>query len=422
MALFALLGLLAAACGDDDDDASTGSEAEEGSGSEGSGGGSTEPTGEPIKIASVLTIKNPAWSNDAVRQTIEAWVEHVNEDGGIGGRPLEYDHCDDEGDAGRSLQCVQDFIDEGVVAFVGNASLAFGANALPTVEEAKIPNVGGYPITPAEFNSEYNFPTTAGSSGSYPSLAVYLYSQGAQDVAWVGSDTPAARGVGTNLQTVWKNLGGASLTETYYDPAAADFVPTVSQVNSQKPDGLIIGAGEGPAPRMYQAIDVVGYDGIVTGTSQGATQAVFDTAGDALEGVIFSIPTLPPTMDDHEDVKLYNEVMDEYAPDLERGAASLVAASSIQYFVDVVSGIDGEITSESIFEALQEPPEKVFLVHSLSPDAAPEGMPRVWNPYNAIVQFDGEGLVLIGEDAKDSDYISKEAGVTWFAGGLPAKK
>ncbi|MGE3619436.1 MAG: ABC transporter substrate-binding protein [Acidimicrobiia bacterium] len=420
LALFALLGLVAAACGDDDDEGSTGSGSEEDGGS-GSEGGEA-PTGEPIKIASVLTIKNPAWSNDAVRQTIEAWVEHVNDEGGIGGRPLEYDYCDDEGDPGRSLQCAQDLLDEGVVAFVGNASLAFGANALPTVEEAGVPNVGGYPITPAEFTSELNFPTTAGSSGSYPSLAVYLAAGGAKSAHYVGADTPSSRGVGDNLAKIWPTLGGEDFDATYYDAAAADFVPTLSQVKSANPDGLICGCGEGVAPRMYQAIDVVGYEGVVTGTSQGATQAVFDTAGDVLEGVIFSIPTLPPTMDDNEDVKLYNEVMDEYASDdLERGAASLVAASSIQYFVDVAASLD-EVTSEALAEALASPPEKVFLVHSLSPDNAPEGMPRVWNPYNAIVQFDGEGLVLIGEDAKESDYVSKESGITWFAGGLPAGK
>ncbi|MGE3619931.1 MAG: ABC transporter substrate-binding protein [Acidimicrobiia bacterium] len=379
--------------------------------------------GEPIKIGSVLTIKNPAWSNGAVEEVIDAWVEHVNSEGGIDGRPLEYEACDDEGDPGRSLQCAQDLIDSGVVAFVGNQSLAFGANALPTVEEAKIPNVGGYPITPAEYQSEYNFPTIAGASGSYPSLAVYLASAGARSLYYVGADTPSSRSVSDNMSALWPTLGGEKFDVIYYDATAADFSPLLAQVANAKPDGLLCGCAEGPAPRMYGGIDLVGFgDTIITGTSQGATQAVFDTAGDAMKGVIFSFPTVPPTLEGNEEVDRFNAIVDEYAPDVERGATALTAASSIQYLVDVLASIDGEITSASLFDALQEPPVKPFLVHSLAPENAPEGMPRLWNPYNAIVQFDGKGLVLIGEDAKESDYVSKEAGVTWFTGNKPAGK
>lgn len=383
-------------------------------------GAASATSGDPIRLGSVLTINNPAWSNGAVEATISAWVEWVNDEGGINGRPLEYEACDDEGDPGRSLQCTQDLIDSGVVAFVGNASLAYGPNALPTAEEAGIPSVGGYPISPPEFQSELNFPTTAGASGSYPSLAVYLAANGAKSVTYIGADTPASRGVADNLAALWPELGGEEFSSVFYDAAAADFVPTVTQVASDAPDGVIVGAGEGPGPRMYQALQVVGYEGIITGTSQGATQAAFEAAGDAMNGVIFSIPTLPAAFEGNEDVDLFNQVMDEYAPDVEQGAAALVAASSIQYLVDVLKAVEGEITSESIRAVLETGSVHAFLVHSLSPEQAPEGMPRVWNPYNAIVQYDGEALQLIGEETEDSPYVSRELGITWFAGNLPA--
>jgi ABC-type branched-subunit amino acid transport system substrate-binding protein len=384
------------------------------------GGHASASSDEPIRLGSVLTINSPIWSNGAVEETISAWVEFVNAEGGINGRSVEYEACDDEGDPGRSLQCTQDLIDSGVVAFVGNASLAFGPNALPTAEEAGVPSIGGYPISPPEFQSELNFPTTAGASGSYPSLAVYLAAQGAKSVTYIGADTPPSRGVADNLEALWPELGGEEFSAVFYDASAADFVPTATQVAGDSPDGVIVAAAEGPGPRLYQALQVVGYDGIITGTSQGATEAAFATAGDAMNGVIFSIPTLPATLEGNEDVDLFNQVMDEYAPDVERGAAALVAASSIQYLVDVMKAVDGDVTSESIREVLDAASVRPFLVHSLSSDQAPEGMPRVWNPYNAIVQYDGESLQLIGDEAEESDYVSKELGVTWFAGNKPA--
>jgi branched-chain amino acid transport system substrate-binding protein len=148
-----LLGSLAlAACGGGD------------SGGSSAGSSSNKLTGDPILLGSILTITNPAWDNSGVQKVNEAWASHINDDlGGINGRPVQVETCDDRGDPAGTSQCLRNLIDKGVVGFVNNSSLAFGVNALPAMEQAGLVNLGGWPITPAEFKSASNFPTTPGA-------------------------------------------------------------------------------------------------------------------------------------------------------------------------------------------------------------------------------------------------------------------
>ena len=436
VSLLALMAL-AAACGDDDDSdpdetaTDTSAPPEEDAGAPATvtdtsapadedAGAAAAPTGEPIKLGSVLTIQNPAWSNENVRLVNEAWADYVNEElGGINGRPLEVISCDDEGDPGKTVQCVQDLIDDGVIAFVNNSSLAFGANALPIMEAEGLPNIGGWPVSPPEYNSELNYPTTPGASGSYPSLATYLASQGAKSLALVFTDTPSGQGVNDSIQQLWDDLGGEKYVGVSFDPTAADFVPTLTRVKDVNPDGVIFAVGEGAAGRMFQAAQVVGLDATLAATATAATQAVFDSAGDAVDGVLFAMAVLPPDLEANDDVEKYRDVMEQFAPDVELTNQSGVAASSMQYAVDVLSTIEGEITPAAIVKALQTPPVAPFLTHSMSPELAPASLPQVWNPYNLVVEYSDGALVPVGDDAEEGDRVSKEAGVTWFTGFVP---
>ena len=55
---------------------------------------------EPIKIGSFLSVTGPAsFLGDPELKTLEMYIEKINEDGGVLGRPLELVHYDDVGNA-----------------------------------------------------------------------------------------------------------------------------------------------------------------------------------------------------------------------------------------------------------------------------------------------------------------------------------
>lgn len=382
------------------------------------------PEGDPIRLGSVLTISHPAWSNAGVEAVNDAWAEWVNEElGGINGRPLEVISCDDEGDPALTLSCTEDLIDQGVVAFVNNSSLVFGQNALPTMEAEGLINMGGWPIFDPEYNSEHNFPTTPGASGSYPALAVYFRQQvGAENVALVHTEGVAGESAAQDTADVWESLGGTDSSLIAFDPTAADFTPVMSQVQSSDADAAILLVGEGPAARMFQAAQVAGIDIPMGGTSTAATRSVFEAAGETAEGIVFAFAVVPSDSQ-REDVARYRQIMETYAPDVELTNQTGVAANSIDFAVDVLAALgDTEVTPESVTELVEtgEVPGG-FMTHSMAPDFAPESLPRVWNPYNLVAEYMGDGeYEPLGTDLEEGPHVSVENDIAWLSGFAPA--
>ncbi|HET7719231.1 MAG TPA: ABC transporter substrate-binding protein, partial [Acidimicrobiales bacterium] len=92
------------------------------------------------------------------------WVEHVNAQGGIGGRTLELFTCDDREDRARTLECARTLVEENeVFALIATNSRALGGAAQYLADQG-IPVLGN-PIN----NSFYRYPTFFSVYGSpYP--------------------------------------------------------------------------------------------------------------------------------------------------------------------------------------------------------------------------------------------------------------
>jgi branched-chain amino acid transport system substrate-binding protein len=376
-------------------------------------------TGDPIKLGSVLTITNPTWDNTGTKEVNEAFANYINKElGGIDGRPVEVESCDDHGDPAKTTQCFNNLKDSGVVAFVNNSSLAFGSNALPLMEKAGLANLGGWPITPPEYSSADNFPTTPGASGSYPALAVYFRSQGAQTLSMLYSNTPGGQTAADAMKTLWTKLGGTGFVGVEYDPTAPDFTPPVSKAAKSDPDATIFATGEGTAARLFQAGKVAGLDGMWGATSTAATKNVFSAAGDSVDGIHFSFAALPADFES-EDSATYRDVMSEFSSKTELNNQTGVAASSMMFAYDVLSSVKGDVTAESVLAAARATPTwEGFLTHAVDKTSAPADLPSVGNPWNTVATYEGGKFSFdkVTPDAELADYVDEDGGVTWFSG------
>lgn len=409
-AAVALASVLLAGCGGGGTSASS---------SAGSGSPAKQLSGPPIKLGSILTITNPAWDNSSTKVVNDAWTRYINEQlGGINGRPVEVDTCDDRGDPAGTTQCLNNLIDAGVVGFVNNSSLSFGANALPAMEQQGFVNIGGWPITPAEFGSSAEHPTTPGASGSYPSLVVYARSTGAKKLAVVCTNTPAGQGVCDSMKKLWSSIGGTDYFSTLFDPTAPDYTPVMSQVAAQKPDAVVLAVGEGPAPRMFQAVKLSGLNAKIMATSTAATQNVFKAAGDSANGTYFSFAAVPSDYSS-TDAKTYRDVMAKYAPKQGLTNATAVAASSMQYAYAVLKSIQGDITKDSIRTALQNSKTwPGFLTHAMDPKYAAKTMPAITNPYNLVAQYNNGKYKAetVSSPGDLKPYLDIQGNLAWIAG------
>jgi branched-chain amino acid transport system substrate-binding protein len=375
--------------------------------------------GDPILLGSILTITNPAWNNQVMEDVNNAFASYINDQlGGIAGRPVKVESCDDAGDPAKTTQCFNNLVDKGVVGFVNNSSLAFGANALPTMEQKGLVNMGGWPVSSAEYQSKNEFLTSPGASGSYPSLAVFMKAQGADSLAMMYSNTPSGQAASDQIKALWESLGGGTYTGIEFDPTATDLTPAVAKAKDADPDGLILAVGEGAASRLFQSVQTAGIDAIVGATAAASGKVVQDAAGSAMDGVYFSFASVPSTMD-REDTKTYTEVMTKYAPKTELTNQGAVAASGMMFAYDTLKNIKGDITKDSVTQAVQGTTTwDGFLVHGYDSAAAPAALPAVGNPWNLVTQYkDGAfSAVQVPAEGDTAAYVQEDGDLSWLAG------
>lgn len=85
---------------------------------------------------------------------LTAWVQWINDQGGIHGRKVRLESCNDKEDRTRTLQCAQDLVEnKKVFAFVANNTRSEGG-AAPYINGQGVPVFSDIPIT----NAPYRFP------------------------------------------------------------------------------------------------------------------------------------------------------------------------------------------------------------------------------------------------------------------------
>jgi branched-chain amino acid transport system substrate-binding protein len=134
IAVTASLALVLAACGGDEGDTSTddtedtatadtdaGEEPADGAddGSEDDGGEAAAPSGDPITIGGALALTGPFAPTAQIHEIVaEQYVEMINEQGGLLGRPVEWTVLDDESQAEQSAALYERLITQDQVDLV----------------------------------------------------------------------------------------------------------------------------------------------------------------------------------------------------------------------------------------------------------------------------------------------------------------
>jgi branched-chain amino acid transport system substrate-binding protein len=145
----AALGLVLAACGGDDDDSAdtTAAPVTEAPSSEPTAAPTTDAGGPGTTgAASDCTLDSPlkigfaadlgelgAFSDQPGSEAAKVQVDLLNEAGGVGGLPVEYEVKDIQGDPAATQRAAQELLDDGVNAIIGPPFASTGAPLIDTV-------------------------------------------------------------------------------------------------------------------------------------------------------------------------------------------------------------------------------------------------------------------------------------------------
>ncbi len=323
-----------------------------------------EATGEPIKVGNVSSLTGGALFPEA-SAAAKAVFDRVNASGGIGGRPIQLIVEDDAGSpegaatAGRKLVEQDD-----VVAMVGSASTLECAVNSAFYAEQGVYAIQGTGVDPLCFLSSNISPV---NTGPYAGITVSLYyaseTLGLENVCNVNLfvipdlapafDAAVERWEAIAGKTLTLRVGAATLED---DPT-----PLMLQARDAGCDAVVIDGVEPHALAVGRAIESQGLSDIIwIGLTSYYTDSIASQLGSAGNGLRANSEFEPygsdsPVLDD------WRSLMTDAGVPLTSFAQGGYIAATI--FVDALQGIDGDITRESVAEAMRalEPHETPLL-------------------------------------------------------------
>lgn len=352
LAVLAVFALIVAACGGDDDTAADTTTTE----------GDTElttttvaeATGEPIQLFVISNTTGGTFQAPERFGAAQAAAEAINQRGGVNGRPLEILTCDHEFDTNKQLGCVNEAADSDAVALLAHFFL-IGDQATPILDEAGMPEYGsiftGY-TTPREL--AYNPPWAE----SPYSPALLTKAVGADTTTMVANTllpalTPDALAVYEDAEVDF--LGRVDVAQD-----TADFAPiaqAAAEQNAALVDIQALGPTEGA--NVVRAMDAIGFTPKLLANAGTWTEETFEAVGDSVDGRFFIASSIvPPSVTDHPEIKRFTEEMDAAqragiaGTEEPRTQFALEAWVAVNAFAALAETIDGDITRESVTEAL----------------------------------------------------------------------
>ena len=309
--------------------------------------------GEPILVGNVSSLTGPALFPEA-SVAVKAVFDRVNAQGGIDGRPLQLRVEDDGGTPEGAATAGRKLVEQdNVVALVGSASVLDCAVNSAFYAEQGVYSVMGAGADPLCYLSSNISPVT---TGPYSAITVSMYyaseilalDRVCQVNLWVIPDLAPAFDAAVAR---WEAITGKSLALRVKAATLEDDpTPLMLRARDTGCQAVIVDGLEPHALAVGRAIEAQDLGDIVwIGLTPYYTDAIAGQLGSAGNGLRANSEFEPygsdsPVLDD------WKALMTSAGIPLSSFAQGGYLAGMI--FVDVLQGIDGEITRESIAEAL----------------------------------------------------------------------
>lgn len=329
--------LAAAGCGSDDDGGSGG----------GSGGGT-------IKVGAISSLTGPLQFPET-QQAAKAVFDQVNADGGVNGKRIDFVVEDDKGQPAVASQAARRLVDqEKVVAFAGGTSLASCAVNNRFYQQKNILAVEGTGVLQQCFTSSNIAPVNPGPFTSYTSLLYFASEvQKHEKVCAIILNVPGLNDGYLKALDRWKSMTGKEPAATDNSLGIADDpTPAVVKMKRAGCEAVVFNANEPQVAPMIKAAKDQGFlKGVdwITLTS-GYTAAVGEALKKQGTTGVYANSEYEPFTNDSEALTDWRTLMEKN--DIPLTSFAEGGYLSAQILVEALKGIKGNVTRESVTEAL----------------------------------------------------------------------
>lgn len=263
----------------------------------GAGCGKKEP--KEIKIGAVLPLTGSAavWGENS-KMGLEIALEEVNAAGGVKGKNVRLIIEDSQSDSAKAVSALQKLISTDKVSVViGDIASSSVLAMAPIAENAKVvllsPGASNPDISKA---GEYIFRNWQSDALEGEVDAKFAFEkQGYKHMAVLYVNNAYGTGLMNVFESSFQKLGGQIISSEPFEQGATDMRSQLAKIHGLKIDGIYL---PGYPPEMAILMKQAKEMGLTTpfiSVQAFEDPKILETAKDAAEGVIFSVPKPPDT-------------------------------------------------------------------------------------------------------------------------------
>jgi branched-chain amino acid transport system substrate-binding protein len=252
--------------------------------------------GETIKIGVPVPLSgSSANAGTDILNGAKLAADKINAGGGVLGKKIELIPEDDACDAQTAVQAAQKLIDAGVVAVAGGYCSSAALPELTALHRAGIPYVLDASTNPqlTEKGWDNVFRTIGRDDEQGPFAANFMKNfLHAKHVAVINDNTTYSKGLADNTVAALKKEGIDVVYANAITPGQMDYSPTITRVNSLKPDVIYYTGYFAEAGLMVKEARQIGYKATFMGGDATNDPTLFKTAGPAANDMIITTAPL----------------------------------------------------------------------------------------------------------------------------------
>ena len=201
-------------------------------------GSSSQERAAVVKIGFIGPTNSPSVNAPDGLGAAQAFVAALNQRGGLKGRRVQLIYCNDKNDSNTAADCGRQIVQAGAIAVVGGQVLG-SASLLPVLEAAKIPRIGGFAFSAADFTSPDSYLFGADFFGWQTAAAYAVKVLHQPKFSLVNLDVATANGWIPSIAEAIKNAGGTVTSNTKVPGGNADWAPIASSAAQGSPNGIL---------------------------------------------------------------------------------------------------------------------------------------------------------------------------------------
>ena len=315
-------------------------------------------TDKEVLICSYQPMTGSTSSYFRMGKGADAWFKHVNDNGGVNGRKINFNMVDDKYEPARTAGIVKRFVErDNCFAIVAPLGSAPTVAVIDYVVEQKMPIIGAGTgaAKPLEIQSKYVFPLYPSYRDEGRDLVRFAKEVfKAKTVAVLYQNDPSGKTHMDGIKDVLDKHGVKLVAEQGYEPKEVDVSSQVLTMMNAKPDAVICSCAPEPAAKFYTERKRRGWNVPVVNVFFGKSPKVPELAGkDAVEGVYFA--TIFRDFDSPApQIQEALKILKKYYPQEDPDAIHLWGFTGAQVFTEALKRMGKDnLTRDRLVETLE---------------------------------------------------------------------